>query len=88
MKDQRGLYYYPSMQDHDVRMYVRESEEGALEFRLYNAKHPEVWERHEWIPMDVVRTAARMYRNQERNPLALYDEDVAKRLVEDERAGR
>ena len=38
--------------------------------------------------MDVVRTAARMYRNQERNPLALYDEDVAKRLIEDERAGR
>lgn len=87
MKDERGLYYHPSMQDRDVRMYVRESEDGVLEFRLYNAKFPEIWERHEWLPLDVVRTAARMYRNADRNPLALYDEDVASRLIQDEKRG-
>ncbi|WP_461208903.1 hypothetical protein [Desulfocurvus sp. DL9XJH121] len=84
MKDERGLYYLPSMQDRDVRMYVRESEEGELEFRLFNKNFPEVWERHEWLSLDVVRTAARMYKNAERNPLALYDEAVARRLLQDE----
>lgn len=88
MKDERGLYYNPSMQDKDVRMYVRETEDKVVEFRLYNRKHPEVWQRHEWIPIEVVKTAARMYKNDQRNPLALYDEDVARRLIEDEKAGR
>nr|WP_126381524.1 hypothetical protein [Desulfovibrio ferrophilus] len=88
MKDERGLYYYPSMQTRDVRMYVREGETGAVEFRMWNAQHQEVWDKHEWIPFDVVKTAARMYKNETRNPLALYDEDVAKRLIEDERCGR
>lgn len=88
MKDERGLYYNPSMQDRDVRMYVRETRDGIVEFRLYNHKHPEVWDRHEWIPIEVVKTACRMYKNDKRNPLALYDEDVARRLIEDEKAGR
>ncbi len=86
MKDERGLYYYPSMQTHDVRMYVRRSEEGCIEFRMWNRELPEVWERHEWIPLDVVRTAARMYasRNTDRNPMALYDEAIATRLLDED----
>lgn len=87
MKDERGLYYYPSMQTHDVRMYVRRSEEGGVEFRMWNKDLPEVWERHEWIPLDVVRTAARMYaqRNENRNPMGLYDEAIARRLLDEDR---
>ncbi|MCK9238956.1 hypothetical protein [Desulfocurvus sp.] len=87
MKDERGLYYYPSMQTRDVRMYVRQSEEGGIEFRMWNKDLPEVWERHEWIPLDVVRTAARMYalRNKDRNPAGLYDEAVARRLLDEDR---
>lgn len=88
MKDERGLYYYPSMQTRDVRMYVRENEAGVVEFRMWNKDYAEVWDKHEWIPLEVVKTAARMYKNESRNPMALYDEEVAKRLIEDERAGR
>lgn len=88
MKDERGLYYYPSMQTRDVRMYVRENEDGVIEFRMWSQQHPEAWEKHEWIPMEVIQTAARMYQNQDRNPLSLYDESVAKRLIEDEKEGR
>ncbi len=81
MKDEHGVYYYPSMQDRNVRMYVRENEDEVIEYRLFNVLYPEVWERHEWITLDVVRTAARMYHNEKRNPLALYDEAVARRLL-------
>lgn len=86
MKDERGLYYYPSMQSRDVRMYVRQGETGGIEFRMWNRGRAEVWERHEWIPLDVVRTAARMYtaQNKDRNPLGLYDEAIAQRLLDEE----
>lgn len=86
MKDERGLYYYPSMQTRDVRMYVRPDEDGNIEFRMWNKTMPEVWERHEWIPLDVARTAARMYamQNKDRNPMSLYDEAVARRLIDED----
>lgn len=86
MKDERGVYYYPNTQTHDVRMYVRENDGGDIEFRMWHKDHDEVWERHEWIPLDVVRTAARMYaeRNAETNPMALYDEAIARRLLDED----
>jgi len=87
VKDERGLYYYPSMQTRDVRMYVRQGETGEVEFRMWHVQHQEVWDKHERITHDVVKTASRMYKNESRNPLALYDEDVAQRLLEDERKG-
>lgn len=82
MKDERGYYYHPSLQDKDVRMYVRENEEGQLEFRLYNEYQPEIWDRHPWLSLDVIQQAAEMYRERgtDRNPMALYDEETA-RLV-------
>ena len=84
MKDELGLYYYPSMQTQEVRMYVREKE-GRIEFRMWNQKISDVWERHMWLPYDVIEKAAQMYkdRNDERNPLSLYDLDIAKRLIKD-----
>ncbi len=85
MKDERGIYYHPSLQDQGTRMYVRENE-GRIEFRLWNPYHPEAWDKHGWLPYDVIEEAAAKYkeRGTDRNPLALYDLAVAKRLLADE----
>ncbi|WP_147818758.1 hypothetical protein [Salidesulfovibrio onnuriiensis] len=85
MKDERGIYYTPSLQDPGTRMYVRENQ-GQVEFRLWNPYHPEAWEKHGWLPYAVIEAAAEKYkeRGTDRNPLALYDLAVAKRLIEDE----
>lgn len=88
MKDERGVYYLPSLQSRDTRMYVRERG-GVIEFRLYSGENPEVWERHEWLSLDVIQRAAKMYQDlgRERNPLGLYDQAVARRLLDDEAKG-
>ncbi|MDY0306284.1 MAG: hypothetical protein AB7D51_14900 [Desulfovibrionaceae bacterium] len=84
MKDDRGLYYHPSLQNHDTRMYVRDSM-GRIEFRLWNREDPGIWERHGWLSLEIVKAAAEMFRERgaDRNPLALYDLDVARRLIKD-----
>ena len=91
MKDQRGLYYYPSMQHRDTRMYVRENADGDIEYRLWNAQAPELWDKHEWITKAVVKAAVphfqgRSEEHKKRNPLALYDEDVARRLIDEDKS--
>ena len=85
MKDDRGIYYRPSLQSPGTRMYVCEVD-GIIMFRLHSEENPEIWERHGWLSMDAVRQAAQMYKDQgrDRNPLGLYDLDVAKRLLRDE----
>lgn len=82
MKDERGHYYTPSLQHPEVRMYVRDNN-GTVEFRLYNPNEPVIWEKHQWVPYEAIRQAAEMYkeRNAERNPLSLYDIDIAKSLL-------
>ena len=82
MKDERGTYYTPSLQHPEVRMYVRDND-GVIEFRLFNPTEPIVWEKHQWVPYDAIRQAAEMYkeRGTGRNPLALYDLDIAKTLL-------
>lgn len=87
MKDERGIYYFPSLQDRSLRMYVRRNEDsGQVEFRMFNAQHPEVWDRHGWLPHEVIVKAAQMFRERgsDRNPAALYDLDVAEKLIADE----
>jgi hypothetical protein len=88
MKDERGLYYYPTIQTRTTRMYVRE-EGGTILFRLWSDNNPEIWDKHGWIPRQAVEQAADRYkqRDQKRNPLGLYDLAIAKRLVEDDRKG-
>lgn len=85
MKDDKGIYYTPSLQDPETRMYVRENE-GEIEFRLWNPYHPEAWEKHGWLTYEVIEAAAALYkeRGTDRNPLALYDIDVARRVLKDE----
>ena len=86
MKDERGLYYYPSLQNKNTRMYVRKVGD-AIEFRLWSAEDRQVWERHEWIPREVAEKAMQHYATKGRNPLALYDLDIARRLLADEERG-
>lgn len=82
MKDERGYYYHPSLQDKSVRMYVRQGDE-EIEFRLYNDGQPEIWDRHGWLPLSVIEQAAEMYRQRGtgRNPMALYDVETARLLL-------
>ncbi len=82
MKDELGHYYTPSLQHPEVRMYVRDNE-GEIEFRMYNRSEPIIWEKHQWVPYQAIKQAADMYKEREtgRNPLALYDVDIAKKLL-------
>ena len=89
MKDELGLYYHPQAGNALSRVYVRRGPDGEVEFRLWRADHPEVWERHPWLSMAVVRSAARMYqqeRNAESDPLLLYDIAVARALLQEDEA--
>ncbi|MDR0339559.1 MAG: hypothetical protein LBH65_04710 [Desulfovibrio sp.] len=85
MKDDKGLYYHPDPADAGSRVYVRESAAG-VEFRLWRADHPEVWEKHQWLAHSVIEAAALMYkeRGSGADPLALYDLNVARALIKDE----
>lgn len=88
MKDERGLYYYPQPGNNKARVYVRRGEDGGVEFRLWQAEHEEVWERHQWLPVDVIRSAAALYAGSGRggpdaDPMRLYDEGVALALLEE-----
>lgn len=89
MKDERGLYYFPQAGNHEARVYVRRGESGETEFRLWQASHPEVWEKHGWIPLSVIENAARLYRaerNPDADPLKLYDAAVAQVLLREEQS--
>jgi len=86
MRDEHGLYYHPQPGNPKARVYVRAGDDNEVEFRLWQADYPEVWEKHEWIPLDVIREAARLYRERGSaaaggDPLTLYDEAVARVLL-------
>lgn len=84
MKDERGLYYNPNPGDDRARVYVRRGADGEIEFRLWQAEMPEVFEKHPWLPHAVIADAASLYqaeRNSAANPLRLYDLAVARELV-------
>lgn len=87
MRDERGLYYHAQAGNPRVRVYVREGANG-VEFRLWEREHPEIWEKHEWLPYEVIERAASLYkaeRNPDANPLKLYDIAIAKALVAGDR---
>ena len=90
MRDADGSYYYPDPTDTRSRVYVRQGA-GDVEFRLWHNEHPEVWERHGWVPYATIQSLAVMYKEREggSDPLALYDINVARALIkEEERSGR
>ena len=89
MKDQLGLYYHPQAGNAQSRVYVRRGPDGEVEFRLWRGDHPEVWERHPWLSLAIVRSAARIYQqdhNSEADPMLLYDIAVARALLQEEEA--
>ncbi len=89
MRDERGLYYHAQAGNPHVRVYVRHGEDGGVEFRLWEADHPEVWDRHPWLPHAVIREAASLYRaerNPDADPMRLYDLAIAKTLLGEENA--
>lgn len=89
MKDSLGLYYFPHAGNNKARVYVRRND-GELEFRLWLAEAPEAWEKHGWLPLSVIREAARLYAQEKRagDPTILYDEQVAEALLAEDEKGR
>lgn len=88
MKDALGLYYHPQPGNPKARVYVRRGPLQSIEFRLWQQDHPEVWEKHQWLSSDIIRSAASVYKQSGRgsegsNPLLLYDEHVAKALLDE-----
>lgn len=84
MRDERGVYYYPHPAKPEVRVYVRDGKDGDVEFRLWEANHPEVWINHEWVPFKIIERASEMYRrerNSNADPLKLYDLGIAIALL-------
>ena len=47
MKDERGLYYHPQAGNNQASVYVRRGPDGEVEFRRWQADHPEIWGRHQ-----------------------------------------
>lgn len=89
MKDELGLYYHARAGDPGLRVYVRRGAAGEVEFRLWNALDPQVWERHPWLPCSVIRAAAELYqaeRDPNVNPALLYDINIARALLGEEKA--
>ncbi len=84
MKDKRGLYYYPFLQNKRIRMYVREKD-GVIWFRLWNADEPRLWDEHGWVPSEAVKRAEAMYQGKNFNPGQAYDLQLALTLIEEEK---
>ena len=85
MQDKDGIFYYPNPQNKRIRMYVRE-QDGSIEFRLSNADHSEIWERHGWLDMDIVKRGAKMFqseRDAKADPTKLYDVEMARYLLKE-----
>jgi len=83
MKDERGIFYYPNLQNKNIRMYVRKTK-GQFFFRLLNSDDPGLWEEHGWIPYDAIKQAAAMNKSKDFDPDQAYDIDVAKVLLDKE----
>lgn len=83
MKDELGLYYYPSAGNHRVRMYVKR-ESGAVWFRMWNADDPQLWEQHDWVPYEAIRRAAEIYTGKNFDPRRAYDIDAARALLDED----
>ena len=81
MKDDRGLYYHPQLQNKRVRMYIRKFG-SEIQFRLWNQDMPELWEEHGWVAHEAILQAAKMYDGKTLNPEQVYDIDLAGALLE------
>ena len=83
MKDDRGSYYHPHLQNKRVRMYVRRFG-SEIQFRLWSQDEPELWVEHGWVPHKAILQAGQMYKGKSFNPGQVYDIDVAEALLQEE----
>ncbi len=83
MKDDTGLYYYPFPQNKRVRMYVRQSG-TSVEFRMWHADDPRLWEEHGWVAWEAIRQASAMYSGKNFDPKQAYDIRVARALIRED----
>jgi len=84
MKDEHGLYYYPNPLQKQFRMYVRELD-GEIQFRMWNAQDPELWEQHGWVSYQAILEAAEIYDGKTLDPKQAYDIEIARALVKQNR---
>ena len=85
MKDNRGHFYYPFVQNKRVRMYVRSGSE-EIEFRLYNQEDPVLWESHGWVPHSAIVQAQELFHKEKKGsfePRQAYDLSLAKEVLDD-----
>jgi len=82
MKDERGIFYYPNLQNKKVRMYVRRAK-GEISFRLLNSDDPGLWEEHGWLPYEAIKQAAALNKNKNFDSKQVYDINMAKVLLDD-----
>ncbi len=86
MKDKQGVYYYPVLENKNLRMYVRLGSDD-VEFRMWDSNDKSLWEEHGWVPWTAIQQAAELYKEEGRKgapPIHLYDIDIAIRLLKDE----
>lgn len=84
MKDERGIYYYPNLQNKKVRMYVRKTK-GEISFRLLNSDDPGLWEEHGWLSYEAIKQAAALNKNKDFDSKQVYDINMAKVLLDEEK---
>ncbi len=86
MKDKQGVYYYPVLENKNLRMYVRLGSDD-VEFRMWDSNDKSLWEEHGWVPWTAIQQAAELYKKEGRKgapPIHLYDIEIAIRLLKDE----
>ena len=89
MEDDKGLYYFPNPRLPQVRVYVRRGEDGGVEFRMWDAEHEEVWEKHNWVAMEVIQAAVELFSQSHDNnwhPESIYDANIAEALLREKEA--
>lgn len=86
MQDKLGIYYNPQPGNNKARVYVRKDAHDNIEFRLWQQDQPRIWDKHQWLSLDVIEKAATLYKQtsdhaEDVNPMILYDVAVAKALL-------
>jgi len=86
VKDKHGVYYYPVLENKNLRMYIRLGSDD-VEFRMWDSNDKSLWKEHGWVPWTAIQQAAELYKEEGRKgvpPIHLYDIEIAIRLLKDE----
>lgn len=64
-------------------MYVRQSG-STVEFRMWSADDPGLWEQHGWVAWEAIKQASAMYSGKGFDPEQAYDMRLARALIREE----